>query len=1005
MEDKEICIAMEDLSEKISPILSAFSLTSVSTVTLNHCKLSSFPLSFPNLELLSLSNNVFSEFSDIAPQPRLLKLMLDFNELTSIDLNHFPLCEFLSVSYNKIRSFEKSCHFSTLRHLNIAANQLSSLSDISNVFPAVETLNLSGNDLRDLCQLESLELMPKLSNLSMTSSFYGSNPIALRVPLLAFLQPKLPNLLIFNDQSLSENTRSESDEQRSRFYSDKLAKSGINLRFISEKLFSSKLQEFKNDLETPSNRRFEVLSELSRSEELVHFQNKIIALEQSSRGVIKVRRSNPASLQELSVIQESSLVKSGQVSVICGLNVTASVELLDISYQISASEVFLLPPKDLTLDQYLEALIREPQAQPLVFTNSADLALNWGPELWLFDLSLLSKPQISVDITFDLNSDDLQKETETFADELQKRMKASGEKTISAKISEASFICLTSERFRFRLKHLIFATKNTDLVKTISDRNSLDEFDLFELPLMKKICEIFSMVFSEFEIDHLIEKSETEFRNVNCCLKEIMFHEPMENLEILDLRHNLLTDLPDLRNVKNIKTLDLSFNLLAHHSSFKYLGYLSKLENFSIDSNPICLSMNPDAIFSIVQKCIKTTVKMAASGLIKQIDPASKSTSLADLILSKLPPTKKITMLNLDRCGLKIVPFSIFSLPFLTSLSLEGNNISKLPFLPPGNYPLTYLNLSMNGFNSLTSLSPLASLTLLSVFVFEYNLVCSSKLKGFLISLLPSLSFLSYSPVTASEVSNSNQMFKSVISAANITGFIKKGTLCMANAGMKSIEEILLPGEYLSSVVKIDLRQNNFSSLDFFSSNLSNVVVLDASFNKLTSLFPKKSAQINFESLESLDLSHNSLPTLSDISAEPLLACANLNISYNCLVSLDFLSLFPRLKTLSASNNRLECFPKVSLPFLKLVNLDNNRIKNLKNIEKLIGVVYLSLKSNKISDFDQVSLLGQLELLRGLEVEGNPIAMKRGHRSYISETLRGLAYLDRKVLREEGYMT
>mmetsp|Transcript_16309 Transcript_16309/g.24464 ORF Transcript_16309/g.24464 Transcript_16309/m.24464 type:complete len:523 (-) Transcript_16309:507-2075(-) len=108
-------------------------------------------------------------------------------------------------------------------------------------------------------------------------------------------------------------------------------------------------------------------------------------------------------------------------------------------------------------------------------------------------------------------------------------------------------------------------------------------------------------------------------------------------------------------------------------------------------------------------------------------------------------------------------------------------------------------------------------------------------------------------------------------------------------------------------------------------------------------------------------------------------ALVSLDVSHNGLIyqetALAGLSILPNLIKINFSHNKIESMSKVHtmLGNIQELNLNGNRIKNVKGIERLYSLEKLGLSHNSISTLADVSGLAKLPELMSLQLKGNPI--------------------------------
>jgi leucine-rich repeat kinase 2 len=175
------------------------------------------------------------------------------------------------------------------------------------------------------------------------------------------------------------------------------------------------------------------------------------------------------------------------------------------------------------------------------------------------------------------------------------------------------------------------------------------------------------------------------------------------------------------------------------------------------------------------------------------------------------------------------------------------------------------------------------------------------------------------------------------------------------------------------------------------------IKVLNLSCNQLQSLsaFHDPKLRQKLQQLKDLNLSHNSITSLTRELFDELMSLKVLNVSHNCLVQFP-LPIFScsLLKELDLSHNNISTFlpPPVSLPHLEVLRLNNNKLleypAGLTNVN-FPNLTKVFLDSNQISGLPLKHL--KLEELRTLSMSKN--ALEHIPRDFLS-SLKGVRVLN-----------
>lgn len=227
----------------------------------------------------------------------------------------------------------------------------------------------------------------------------------------------------------------------------------------------------------------------------------------------------------------------------------------------------------------------------------------------------------------------------------------------------------------------------------------------------------------------------------------------------------------------------------------------------------------------------------------------------------------------------------------------------------------------------------------------------------------------------------------------------KKGSLKLDLSGLllQSVSDTIQ--NLSSTLVKLDLSNNNLESFPKSVTSLVNLIHLDLHSNQLTALPDSVGHLVK---LKVLNVSGNSLAVLPD-SIESCRALEELIVDFNQLTRLPEALGFEllNLQKLSVRSNKLTCLPYSTSHMMSLRSLDvhMNKLGGLpEDLENLMNLEYLDISSNfnylvalpesiggltslielNIS-YNQITALpasiGRLEKLQHLKLEGNPLVV------------------------------
>lgn len=127
-------------------------------------------------------------------------------------------------------------------------------------------------------------------------------------------------------------------------------------------------------------------------------------------------------------------------------------------------------------------------------------------------------------------------------------------------------------------------------------------------------------------------------------------------------------------------------------------------------------------------------------------------------------------------------------------------------------------------------------------------------------------------------------------------------------------------------------------------------------------------------------------------------------LSSNLISKIDSLDNLTNLKFLDLSKNKLRNLDKYqinNLPSLKGLILDFNYLKNIMFISYIISLAYLSVQSNKITEFNSLNPISNLVNLTDIFLIGNKIEKSINYRTGVLRRNHNIKRIDNKDLSLE----
>lgn len=124
-----------------------------------------------------------------------------------------------------------------------------------------------------------------------------------------------------------------------------------------------------------------------------------------------------------------------------------------------------------------------------------------------------------------------------------------------------------------------------------------------------------------------------------------------------------------------------------------------------------------------------------------------------------------------------------------------------------------------------------------------------------------------------------------------------------------------------------------------------------------------------------MNLSYNSLSIISKRSFDSFSNLIELDLSFNSLVSIQFLEPLKKLQFLNLSGNKIKSIiEEVRYPEILKLNLSKNILEKTSKIGLIFpNLTELDLSDNLINQFCEIDFIKSMNLLITLNLEGNPI--------------------------------
>lgn len=367
--------------------------------------------------------------------------------------------------------------------------------------------------------------------------------------------------------------------------------------------------------------------------------------------------------------------------------------------------------------------------------------------------------------------------------------------------------------------------------------------------------------------------------------------ERLENLEVLTLSNNLITDLKPLESLKNLKVLDIQNNrvkdltplvgmehlevLLIRNnpvesievidSLFSKLRTTDFLVNVSFDDQALDQLVRENLGLEGVQLSYYDLEKLRSldlsSSQVKDLSGLEHAKGLEELILDKamgnlevISELKNLKKLSLSNMSLSDISF-IKDLSKLEYLDVSYNNLTDIAVIEDMDQ-LNYLNIKRN---KISDVSVIKSPKLKSLFI-ESNYVADYEEIPVLDQIQETdIIIVYFNDPLLDEVVREQVGKKGVVTRSDLKNMKR---LIAPNYGIKSLGGI----ELLEGLIELDLTGNNITDISPLES-LSGLQVLKLKNNGLSDITPL----IYLDNINILDLSINDITTIEALTYLPKL--------------------------------------------------------------------------------------------------------------------------------------
>ena len=490
--------------------------------------------------------------------------------------------------------------------------------------------------------------------------------------------------------------------------------------------------------------------------------------------------------------------------------------------------------------------------------------------------------------------------------------------------------------------------------------------------------------------------------------------------QIINLDSNNIPSLfaQSLSGLESLKSLSIAHNQLTD-SSMGYIANIVPLEKLNLENNRI--RSLPQGAFSMLRNLADLNLRSNGLGKIDDVMAASIENvtildvgmnELTDDFFTILPSLTRLQQLRIDSNAFNSIPTDAFYLPNITRNPITSLNVSNNNLNSDSLYSLLSSSMLIELYaddNALTSLPEdvfealNATLTVLSL---KNNQLDNAALTSLKTLYMLSELHLDGNLLTSLPASVFGQMtsMRKLTLSANRLSTINRHMLYGLGDSLEVLDlsdnDIALISDDAFNAIwyvrELYLGSNQLSSL-MLSKSMRWLRVLDLRQNMMTS-FP--AGVHRFRTIEYLDLAHNDMTTLPQLTISSSSFVKLIDFSNNRLTSVDSLMLMDAIRqlyfdnnmleslsdeifeaitevhTLSLAGNQFETIPRavqLSSSAIRELYLNDNRINLIPDWSSGSSIELLDLSQNAIVAIPAAALHGLGDAVRSINLQHNQL--------------------------------
>ncbi|OHS96166.1 hypothetical protein TRFO_10073 [Tritrichomonas foetus] len=922
----------------------------------------------PHLTTLIVFHTQLRDSTGLKFTPLLKKLILERSKLTKFpDISNLKQIEHLSVSTNPIKeiTFPK-CN--TIKILDISSCGLHSLSNTLLNIPNLQTLLIGGNRFHDFSILDVLSKLDNLVELNIYDPNYGDNPICTLPNYNVISLSMLPQVTFLDTYKVTDRIRQAAIQKKADTRLYYIAKSASDMSEISTKYSelarnaSAQVSKITSKISVNSNELARIYSILDEAEFISNTMNEFYRLSSmlsfDSGGTILFNKIED--LNEYEMPSSIKILSDAKLTAVWNISHLPLLSLLEEGHaKLEKTDYYVKLP---SLEAGVSAI--QEWTQTKSFDKTESFCVDETVSFCLYCKHSTAGFVPDSLMLFSIPFEEKIAEIDNLVDSIEV---SSNE--VKQEATETSLVTFKG---------------NFDLTESLVTVNLVD-------------CNIQTLQIFDGMMN--LEKIIVPFNEIPTIADVPM----LPKLEVLDVSFNKISDVQQLvissaAVSSNIKEISIYGNPVCEPKSIRFIMnlYPNSEKIFKVRGKSLFIPPNcdNDTFLSSINAISSITVLDLRRLCISTLAPLSDLPQLTTLFASG----NDLTTIDFQSDTLEYADFSENkitdyprndSFPRLHTLLLNGNQLNSFT-------SLSSVCALFVGDNNIEELPSSDDLPVLEVLFILGNPVAKSFPDSRFVFALQTLKMLNGNIISPQQRQKINKQFAGVLFFEDIPKILqpKQTTLDLSNKEMRDVNA--LTSQNLAS---LDLSNNLIASIDWMYNSVPHLQQLLLQNNQLQAL--------NFitavPKIKVLNLSGNKLSDahLDSLCAMKLPHLTSLGLANNNLKRAPMFYSFQSLESIDVSHNFIATVDKSAFecPTLKILNLGYNSLRKLDNVG-VPSLLSLDVSHNRITSADEVGKLRICQKILKFWFNDNPLSQRIVPRIRCLCMLQSLQEMDSKMVTE-----